>query len=244
MRPGIQQKVYAFGTSALRNARNRKEIVDRIKSEHGFDVKVISGEEEARLIYLGVKSAIDLGSEKSLIIDIGGGSVEFIIGNASEIFWKQSFEIGAQRLLEEYHQHDPITPSELTALQAHFESMLPPLFDALKKHKPSTMVGSSGTFDTLSDIYCIEQGIAKENGAPETPLTFDGFHRIYQELLIKNRAERMQIPGMIELRVDMIVVACALIDYLLTKYTFKQVRVSSYALKEGVLADIIKANRN
>lgn len=236
------QKVYAFGTSALRNAKNCQEVVDRIRNEDGFNVNVISGEEEARLIYLGVKSAVQLGNEKSLIIDIGGGSVEFIIGNDSEIFWKHSFEIGAQRLLEEFHKNDPIKPVEIQALNEHFDAMLPPLFEALQQHQPITLVGSSGTFDTLSDIYCIKHGIMKDNDAPETPLSFDGFHEIYEELVIKNRADRMNIPGMIELRVDMIVVACALIDYLITKYTFKKIRVSSYALKEGVLADIMEAS--
>ncbi len=236
------QHVYAFGTSALRNAKNCKAVTDKILKEYGFQVNVISGEEEARLIYLGVKSALDLGTEKSLIIDIGGGSVEFIIGNENKIFWKQSYEIGAQRLLEEYHKNDPITTTEIQALNTHFEAMLPSLFEALRQHQPHTLVGSSGTFDTLSDIYCLKHGLSKENGAPETPLSFEGFHEIYGDLLIKNREERMNIPGMIELRVDMIVVACALIDFLLKKYTFQKIRVSSYALKEGVLSDIMGAN--
>ncbi|HEY5689883.1 MAG TPA: exopolyphosphatase [Cyclobacteriaceae bacterium] len=238
------EKVYAFGTSALRNAKNCQDVVDRIKSEDGFNVKVISGEEEARLIYLGVKTAMKLGDEKCLIIDIGGGSVEFIIGNDSAIFWKQSFEIGAQRLLEEFHKNDPIKPAEIKALNEHFDLMLPCLFEALQTHQPTTLVGSSGTFDTLSDIYCIKHGIPKDNDSPQTPLSFDGFHEIYEELVVKNRADRMNIPGMIELRVDMIVVACALIDYLLSKFSFNHIRVSSYALKEGVLADIMEASQD
>lgn len=237
------QKVYAFGTSALRNANNKQDIIDRIKKEYGFDVNVISGEEEARLIYLGVKSAMPLGADKSLVMDIGGGSVEFVIGNESKIFWKRSFEIGAQRLLEEYHKNDPITLEELKILHQQFESVLKPLFSALNSHKPTSLVGSSGTFDTLSDIYCIQNKIKKEISAPETPLTFEGFQEIYAELLTKNREARMKIPGMIELRVDMIVVACAMIDFMLKKYLFKKIRVSSYALKEGVLADIMEAGK-
>lgn len=237
------QKVYAYGTSALRNAQNKSELINKIKETVGLEVKVISGDEEARLIYLGVRSAIPLGKEKSLVIDIGGGSVEFIIGNDTTIFWKESFEVGAQRLLEEYHQHDPIHPEDLKELQQYFKSTLGPLFAALDLHQPKTLVGSSGTFDTLSDIYCIEHGIDKLPGAAETPLTFSGFYEIYKALVIKDRDARMQIPGMIELRVDMIVVACSLIDYLLSRYSFNEVRVSSYALKEGVLADIMEANQ-
>ncbi len=235
-------QVYAFGTSAFRNADNKQTVLDQINTGTGLNVNIISGDEEARLIYLGVRSAINLGDTKSLIIDIGGGSVEFVIGNANNIFWKKSFEIGAQRLLEEYHQHDPIRTEHLMSLQKYFDAELKSLFEALHQHQPHTIVGSSGTFDTLSDIYCAKHGIDKKPGAPETPLTFVGFKEIYAELIVKNRTERMEMPGMIELRVDMIVVACSLIDYILSHYSFEKIRVSSYALKEGVLSEIIEAN--
>lgn len=236
--------IFAYGTSALRNASNQEEVVNQIRQKTGIEVSVISGEEEARLIYLGVRSALKLGNTPSLIMDIGGGSVEFIIGNESKIQWKQSFEIGAQRLLEKYHKHDPIIKEELEQLHHHFTEELSPLFDALNTFKPTTLVGSSGTFDTLSDIYYIKAGLDKDPDAAETMLSFSGFDEIYAELLIKNRADRMKIPGMIELRVDMIVVACALIDHIIKNYVFENIRVSNYALKEGVLADIIEANYN
>lgn len=235
-------KVFAYGTSAFRNASNQKEVIRTIKENTGIEVNVISGDEEARLIYMGVKSAISLGTDKSLIVDIGGGSVEFIIGNENDIYWKESYEIGAQRLLEEYHTHDPIRVEDLKALHNHFDNKLESLFKALEHHQPKTLVGSSGTFDTLSDIYCASQGIEKLSKTAETPLSFQGFHDTYKELIERDKKERMKIPGMIELRVDMIVVACTLIDYLINRYTFESIRVSSYALKEGVLADIMKVN--
>lgn len=236
------QQVFAYGTSALRNASNQQEVIEKIKTQTGIEVNVISGDEEARLIYMGVRSAVRLGKEKSLIMDIGGGSVEFIIGNESDIFWKKSYEIGAQRLLEEYHTHDPIQKDDLKSLHNHFSSTLASLFEALDTHQPKTLVGSSGTFDTLSDIYCAHNNIDKQNESPETPLSFRGFHDTYKQLIVSDRNARMKIPGMIELRVDMIVVACSLIDHLINRYNFEAIRVSSYALKEGVLADIMKVN--
>ncbi len=233
------KRIFAYGTSALRNAVNQHEIVQTIKQQTDLDVKIISGEEEARLIYLGVRSAAALDDNKSLIIDIGGGSVECIIGNKNQIFWKQSFEIGAQRLLETFHRHDPILPQEVDELKAHLSPILGPLFSALDLHRPEGLVGSSGTFDTLSDIYCLKHGISKEPYDPQTPLSFPGFHEIYGMLLMRNREERMKIPGMIELRVDMIVVACCIIDFILGRYSFEKIMVSSFALKEGMLADIM-----
>lgn len=235
---GVKQ-VSAFGTSALRNARNGADVVNRIKELTGIDVNIISGDKEAEYIYRGVRSALHMESDKSLIVDIGGGSVEFIIGDNDRIYWKQSIEIGAQRLLEQFQKTDPITPAEMAALDAHFDSTLAPLFRALAEHPTYILIGSSGTFDTLSDIFCQRHHIQKMPEEIETPLSLAGFYEIYHDLLVKDRSQRMCIPGMIEMRVDMIVVACCLIRYLLDKHPFHRIRVSTYALKEGVLASMI-----
>lgn len=228
--------VTAFGTSALRSAANGIELIEKIYIETGIEVKIISGEEEASLIYLGVRSAVALGLSKSLIVDIGGGSVEFIIANADELFWKKSVEIGGQRLIEKFQHHDPLLPVEMAQISQYLEIQLAPLFDELAKHQPETLVGSSGSFDTLSEIYCSKLGVPFPK-VPETPLTIAGFETIFDELLHKTRSERLAIPGMIEMRVDMIVVACCLIQFLLKKHSFKSIRVSAYSLKEGVLAN-------
>lgn len=236
-------KIYAFGTSAFRNAENRESVTSQIKQAVNIDVNIISGDAEAEFIYKGVRAALGLGNEPSLIVDIGGGSVEFIIGNQHQIFWMKSFEIGAQRLLEKYQKHDPITPQEIKELDNCFEKSLQELFTAIEIYKPLTLAGSSGTFDTLSDIYCIQNSIVQSEGAKETPLTIFSFYLSYKEFISKNRNERLLIPGMIEMRVDMIVVACCLIRHLLEKHAFKNIRVSSYSLKEGVLADLLEKEK-
>jgi exopolyphosphatase / guanosine-5'-triphosphate,3'-diphosphate pyrophosphatase len=228
--------VYAFGTSALRNARNCEEVISKIRMLTGIEVSVISGDREAEFIFYGVRSALNIGLEKVLIIDIGGGSVEFIIANNNTIFWKKSFETGAQRLLENFQKNDPVSQDEIDILNTYFEEALQPLFHELDKHQPRALIGSSGTFDTLSDIFCINHGISKSPNDSETPLSISGFFEIYNDLITKNREQRMQTPGMIEMRVDMIVVACCLIRYILERHPFEWIRVSRYALKEGVLA--------
>jgi exopolyphosphatase / guanosine-5'-triphosphate,3'-diphosphate pyrophosphatase len=237
---------YAFGTSALRNAKNGREIADRIESVTNIKVNIIPGEQEAHYIYLGVRAALGLGHDRNLIIDIGGGSVEFIIADHDNVFWKRSYEIGAQRLLEKYQKNDPILKEEVDALYKHFEGSLESLFEVIQKYNPDVFVGSSGTFDTLSDIFCITHDIHKSPDDSETPLTIEGFYEVYDQLVTKNRDQRMQIPGMIEMRVDMIVVACVLVKFLLEKHAFNRVRVSTYSLKEGVLSylsDQMKTDR-
>lgn len=229
-------QIFAFGTSALRNARNGKEITNRITEITGISINIISGEEEAHYIYLGVRAALGLGKDINLIVDIGGGSVEFIIADHDKVFWKESFEIGAQRLLEKFQKHDPILKEEVKELEKYFLHSLNPLFDAVKKYNPNVLVGSSGTFDTLSDIFCMTHDIHKTAEEIETPLSIQGFYEIHQELLTQNREQRMKVPGMIEMRVDMIVVACCLVKFLLEAHTFNRIRVSTYSLKEGVLS--------
>ena len=125
-------------------------------------------------------------------------------------------------------------------MDQHFHDALKPVLEALEKFNPRILIGSSGTFDTLSDIFCIAHDIHKGPEEIETPLSLDGFYEIYDDLLHKNRDERMSVPGMIEMRVDMIVVACCMIRYVLTQHNFNRIRVSTYALKEGVLATLIR----
>lgn len=233
-------KVYAFATSAFRNATNGEALRQEVKETIGIDINIISGEEEASLIFKGVSWGLGLAKEKSLVMDIGGGSVEFIIGQGPDILWKRSFEIGAQRLLDLFHHNDPITHENLENLNTYLKTELSSLFEALKKYKPSLLIGSSGTFDTLSEIYCQKSGLQTDIEMKELPFPMNEFDSIYQELICKNRAERLKIPGMIEMRVDMIVVATALIKYVLGRHVFKEIRVSTYALKEGVLSEILK----
>lgn len=229
------QKVFAFGTSALRSATNKDEVLEAFRSQAGIDVKVIDGKEEATLIYEGVKKAVEI-TKPTLIVDIGGGSVEFIICNKERVLWLQSFEIGGQRLIEKFMKKDPIPVSEIGKLQQYLREVLLPLSNAIHQYQPEVLVGSSGTFDTLNDMrYQKESGI----WPPEDVAGFDflmaDFGWAYESLVFANREQRMQIPGMIELRVDMIVVSVILIGFLIQTFGFKAMKISNYALKEGAM---------
>lgn len=234
-------QVFATATSAMRNATNGQKLADEIKAQTGIHVNIISGIMEAELILNGVREALDLGEEKSLIMDIGGGSVEFIIANQKETFWIKSFEIGGQRLVEKFHHHDPIATSEIVAIKAFFDEELKELVQQCTLYKPTTLVGCSGTFDTLSDIYRASNDLEAIENETEHPFPMASFDSIYEDLLSKVRAERLQIPGMIEMRVDMIVVASVLIAYLIETLDLKGLRVSAYALKEGVLINTLES---
>lgn len=236
------ESVITIGTSAIRVAGNQAEFVARVRQETGLQIRVISGDEEAGFIYQGVRASGALaGTDTALIIDIGGGSVEFILGNQDRIFWKQSFEMGGQRLLERFMPNPDvvISPSTIRRMHDYFREQLLPLHNAVHQYPPTVLVGSSGSFDTLVDMdyqHRTGQWPPTEQAAFALPLA--EFHRSYSELITRNHAERMQLPGMIELRVDMIVVAVCLIDYVLNACYIADIRVSTYALKEGVLASV------
>lgn len=228
-------RVFATATSAIRNARNGQALVQKIHDLTGIEIEVISGTREAELIHLGSSKALDLGSQKGLIMDIGGGSIEFIIADQKKRYWLRSFEIGGQRLVEKFHTNDPITDLEIMNLNRFFDEELQALLLACKEHLPNTLIGCSGTFDTLSDIYCAQEGIVVKTEATEHPFTRAAFNQILKDLLNKTRDERLAIPGMIEMRVDMIVVACVLVKYVMEKCELNDIRVSAFALKEGIL---------
>lgn len=230
-------QVHATATSAFRNASNGREFADEIYQLTGIRINIIDGKKEAQLIFKGVKQALRLDGAGALIMDIGGGSVEFIIVKDDQAQWMQSFEIGAQRLMDKFHHTDPIDPAEIENLEKFLDQQLIDLMDALNQYQPGLLIGASGTFDTLSQIFSYSQGTPPID-QPEQPLTIAGFHDIHQQIIKKDRHERLAMAGMIEMRVDMIVVASSLINYLLKKYHFDHIRVSTYALKEGLLSEV------
>ncbi len=238
-------RVKAIATSAFRNARNGTAVAEQIRQETGIGIDIISGEKEADYIARGVLHAITVDAHPALIVDIGGGSVEMIMANQKKIFWKRSFEVGGQRLVELFQHHDPILKSEKDALFRYLDEKLADLVPALDEFRPMVMVGSSGTFDTLSEMHCHREHRPYDGTQPETPLSLEGFYHFHRVFQTKNRSERLQMPGMIELRVDMIVVACCLIEWLLAKHPlFADIRVSTYALKEGALLEMLQAHPN
>ena len=230
-------RIFAFATSAVRNADNGYAFIQKIKQQTGIKAQVIDGEREAELIYKGIRLSACLNSDNALMMDIGGGSVEFIIGNAHEIHWKGSFEIGGQRLLDLFHYHDPILPEEVEKLSAYLSEKLAPLIEAIKRYSPQQLIGASGTFDTLTDMYLASEGKKKDRKIIRHILPVAAFETIASDLLLLDKAHRLKIPGMIPMRVDMIVVASCLIRFITQFIPTHQLICSTYSLKEGAVSE-------
>jgi exopolyphosphatase / guanosine-5'-triphosphate,3'-diphosphate pyrophosphatase len=233
------QHTAIFATSAVRNAANGKDFVREIREKFGFRVEIIDGNREAELIYGGIRLSGCLDAGTSLMMDIGGGSVEFIIGNQHEILWKGSFEIGGQRMLDLFHSHDPILSTEVSKLQDYLHQNLAPLVEAILTFQPQQLIGASGTFDTLSDIYLAKTGAPKKRCSLGQAIPLKSFQEISATLLGLNKQERLRIKGMIPMRVDMIVVASCLIQYILSHLKVEHLTCSPYSLKEGAIAELL-----
>ncbi len=233
-------EVRATATSAVRVTRNGPDLVRDIFEQTGIRVDVIAGGREAELICAGVRQAVPLGRAPQLLMDIGGGSVEFIIANDSDIFWKQSFEIGAQRLLDQFFPEPAgIMPAAAVAAeQAYFDAVLAPLAAAIQHHQPVGLVGASGSFDSLADMQ-LGQLRTEAELTPRTELEIGSFQESYRHLLSRDHEQRKALPGILPMRADMLVVAAVLIDYVLGISGITRLQASAYALKEGLLAEML-----
>lgn len=235
------EKIIATATSGIRSTENGKELVTQIKKQFGIDVKIISGDEEAELIYRGVKQTVDFTEENALILDIGGGSNEFILVNKNGLLWKQSFDLGISRLLDRFNPSDPITRCEITEVEKYIDSQLNPLYEAVKKYKPTTLIGSSGTFDSIREMIIEQKGIKQEDLINKNSYRINLFDylSLHAELLKSTYNERLSMKGLEFVRIEMIVLASIFVNFIIQKIGIKSLIQSSYALKEGLVDKII-----
>ena len=234
-------QVIGFGTAAIRSASNGDEFISAIKSICPIELRKISGDEEAMLIYLGVRQAVKMNSEPQMIMDIGGGSTEFIIADDKQILWKQSFPVGASVLKQKFHHHEPITKEEVLLLKEYLRKELQPLFSASASFNIVHLIGASGSFDTFTQMIAHRFYSAEIlKGKTSHEILPHHFKEINDELIRSNFEQRLQMKGMISFRAEMITVAGILTELILEKFSIGKITWSAYALKEGVLWKILQ----
>ena len=226
-------KVMVIGTSALRGADNRDDFIGKAKDLLGWEIRIIDGELEAALIFRGVRWSLPDRMGKYLIMDIGGGSTEFILANDNEVIWKRSFNIGIARALETIHMSDPITNSEILAFEQWFDQHLHELWTTCRQHLPQILVGCSGAFDTFMDIYEKEEPDLKIRKVSEFPL--EAYSEIHERLILSDHETRSNMKGMDKMRVEMIVIASVFTNFILRKLNIPKLLHTHNALKEGVM---------
>lgn len=232
--------VKCIATSMLRNAANGQQFIDEVKAKTGITIELVDGQQEAAYIYQGVKASGCLSASNSLIMDIGGGSIEFILCTDSQILWKQSFEIGAARMMDRFHRVDPISPEAISDLHQYLGQTLTDLFNAVKITPVEKLIGSAGAFETFAEVIEL-QNKRVFNIQQTRCYDFDlrDFIDATNTIIRSNHQERAAMKGVIPLRVDMIVVASLITRFVMDKLNIRNVGMSAYSLKEGVLAGMV-----
>lgn len=230
--------IAAVATSAVREAANRDEFLTAVRESVGIEIEVVSGAEEARLIYLGVSRSLDLRNDVTLTVDIGGGSTEFCISNHGQIEFAQSVKLGAVRMTDAFLPGGVTSEVAVRKLRSKVRSALAPLAHDIASLGFDRVVVSSGTSETMARIVASQREKAM-------PLNFNGFSFTNVELsravtLILGEREpqhRRAIPGMDPKRADIIAAGSIILDEITRSLKIRQLEYSDFALREGVLVD-------
>lgn len=230
------KEVMAIATSAIRNAKNGNQFIKEASDVSGINITTISGDVEATYIYKGVFHSFKFPDYPVLVMDIGGGSVEFIIGIGAQILWKQSFEIGAARLIDQFHHSNPIDNDSANKLLNYLVQTLLPLHQAINLHQPQALIGAAGAFETLVDVVIMDLAVEplslSKNAFEIRKEEFDLFVEMMRN---STQEQRIRLKGMKDFRVEMMTVAALLMQYVFRIGNFKRIIAVNYALKEGVL---------
>jgi exopolyphosphatase/guanosine-5'-triphosphate,3'-diphosphate pyrophosphatase len=235
------EDMIAVATSAVREAPNGHAFLHQVERETGLIIDLISGQEEARRIYLGVLSGMEFNNQPHVIVDIGGGSTELILGDGHEPRTLSSTKVGAVRLTTEFVNTDPISNSEFHYLQAYVRGMLERSVDDVLAHlqpnETPRLVGTSGTIETLAMIHAREKlGIVP---APLNGYEFSlkDLREIVNRLRKLNYSERAAIPGMSDRRSEIIVAGAVILQETMSLLGCESIVICERALREGVVVD-------
>ncbi len=224
-------EITALGTSILRNASNGDKILADWRRIFGFQVELISGLQEATHIFEGVFHSLPQPWVRpTLLMDIGGGSVEFIFFEGNQVHFKTSLELGGLKLRSLFHVQDVFDVSVKSACMAYIEEALQPLYTACGQ-LPQVLVGAAGAFETMWDIEQALKG-GSPNGSAQV-LDLSCFYRVKEEIEMMPADQRSSYPGMRAFRAGIFPYANLLVDSVLSHFNMQEMWMSAYSLKEG-----------
>jgi exopolyphosphatase/guanosine-5'-triphosphate,3'-diphosphate pyrophosphatase len=232
-------ELLAVATSATREAENGGAFLHAIFRETGVMPRVVSGTEEGRLIFLAVRHALDLGQERALVFDIGGGSVEAVIGDQREVLLSESLRLGVQRLLDRHKSADPLTPKQFAELQGYIEGAASEVIERARELGFSRIIGTSGTIRTLGEAAHLMTG-----GNPWRSVNAQVARRKDLKDLSKKLVElpadkRGKLVGVPEARADAIHLGAVLLVQLLEMAGADEITLCDASLREGVILDYL-----
>jgi exopolyphosphatase / guanosine-5'-triphosphate,3'-diphosphate pyrophosphatase len=237
------EEILAFATSAIREATNGGDFIQRMIDEVGIKARAIPGKLEAELIGYAVRHSIALDEEMVLIVDIGGGSVEFIVGNNEEFLYHNSLKLGVARMAAKFVKNDPISKSEIKSLKKHYKKSLKEIAEIIKDHKVKTMIGSSGTMENIGAIVANRTSLTANMTLNELMFDTSEFLSLYKDFIKLNRDERSEINELDEKRIDIINPGMVLVKYLVKKFNIDHIKISEAALRDGMILNFINKEK-
>ncbi|MFN3322738.1 MAG: Ppx/GppA phosphatase family protein [Bryobacteraceae bacterium] len=229
--------IRAVATSAVRDASNQTEFVERATEAIGAPVEIISGLEEARLIHLGVQVRWPHPAERILLIDIGGGSAEFISGEGGLLRHGFSRPLGAVRLTEVFLKHDPPTPTEIHQLEEFIEEKLAPVREKIGMGPFDAVIGTSSS---AAAVVCAVNRIprARRDEADHMKATLPQLRKLYADLLSRDLAGRRKITGIGPRRAEIVIPGAAVLVRTLEDFKLPRVHYSRAGVRDGIIADL------
>jgi exopolyphosphatase/guanosine-5'-triphosphate,3'-diphosphate pyrophosphatase len=231
------EKILAVATSAVREAVNGGDFLVRVKRELGLLLRVVSAREEARLIYVGVRHAVELGNQPQFIMDVGGGSVEFIVADAAKPLLLESRKLGAARMTAKYISSDPVSAEDVKSLTNHYDRELRPLCESILALKPVGAIATSGTLENLAAMC--EQYHDRNSKGGGSIIEKEPLSRLVAALLESRTADRAGMSGLDDQRKDQIVAGAVLVNEVLRRLNLSEMTLCKSALREGILVDYL-----
>ncbi len=238
-------EIHAVATSAVREAENRAEFLDAVLREAAVSVEVISGAEEARLIHLGVLQAVPVFDQQVLVVDIGGGSTEFVVGRAGDVLGARSLKVGAIRITDRFFRKEPIKKKAIDEARTFVRSYLSPVRRMVATHdRFEVAVGSSGTIMNVAEMVGARRGEEPRRQRKNATFTAAELAEVIDALASHPRAkDRESVPGLDPRRSDIILGGVLLLEQVFDVLGIEEMVVSDYALREGVLLDVLGRRR-
>lgn len=233
-------EIIAYATSAIRESENGGDFIQRAIDETGIKVQAIPGIREAELIGFAVQHGMYLNNEPVLVMDIGGGSVEYIITNRDHFYYLDSRKIGVSRMSSRFVRGDVVTKSEIATLRAHYTENLRDLELAMKRYPVQTLIGSSGTMQNLAQMIAARKKRDVSLTLNEFEYTAEEFKEFYDFFIKLDRKGRLAVTGLDEKRVDFIVPGLVLVDLVIDLFDIKSIRTSTDALREGIIISYMR----
>ncbi|MCU1462492.1 MAG: exopolyphosphatase [Acidimicrobiales bacterium] len=235
---GVDEFV-ACGTSALREAENGSALADRIHAETGVKIRVISGREEARLIFGAIRTSVVIDPAPALCFDLGGGSLEVMVGDGGGLLWSGSVKLGVARMTSELVESDPPSAPDLRRLRDRLSAGLAPIAEAVADLEPAMAIGSSGTLCSLAGMVAARAGGSVPLSVNQLSFKRDDFLAVHDELLSSTSAERARMPGGDSRRADLLPAGAVFLATAMDLFGFEDLTVSEWALREGIVLDAI-----